>query len=226
MHIQDLGILDYQTAWAIQEAAHKEVLSGGDERIILVEHPAVITYGRRPGVDNNLLASQELLKAMNVQIVQSDRGGDITFHGPGQLVVYPIIRLADHQLTVSGYVHLLEDIIIGALNQFGVPADTDPSAVGVWTPGRSCGSAKVCAIGVRIRRGVTLHGLALNVTTDLSYFNLIVPCGLHARPVTSLLQLLGDNAPSMQQVKSVLIKTLLERLNNPLPNPQPAGHNG
>ena len=229
MQIQDLGILDYQAAWAIQESAHEQVLSGGDERIILVEHPPVITYGRRSGVDKNLLASPELLNSMNVQIVQSDRGGDITFHGPGQLVVYPIIRLADHRLSVSGYVHLLESIIISSLEKFGVPANTDPAAVGVWTPNKSCSSAKVCAIGVRIRRGVTLHGLALNVTTDLKYFDLIVPCGLHTRPVTSLQQLLGDKVPSMPQVKTVLIETLFEKLNNPLlplPNPQPASHNG
>jgi len=186
----------------------------------------VITYGRRPGVDKNLLASAEQLATMGVEIVQSDRGGDITFHGPGQLVVYPIIRLADHRLSVSGYVHLLEEIIISALDRFGVPANADPAAVGVWTPSNGCSSAKVCAIGVRIRRGVTLHGLALNVTTDLRYFDLIVPCGLASRPVTSLQQLLGDRAPNMPKVKSILIEQLLKKLQNPLPNPQPAGHNG
>jgi lipoyl(octanoyl) transferase len=226
MQIQDLQTFDYQTAWEIQESAHEEVLNGGDERILLVEHPPVITYGRRPGVDKNLLASPELLKSMDVQIVQSDRGGDITFHGPGQLVVYPIIRLADHHLTVSGYVHLLEAIIISALEKFGVPASTDPAAVGVWTANKSCSPAKVCAIGVRIRRGVTLHGLALNVTTNLKYFDLIVPCGLHTRPVTSLQQLLGEKAPSMARVKSTLIETFLQKLSRPLPNPQPAPHNG
>jgi lipoyl(octanoyl) transferase len=129
-------------------------------------------------------------------------------------------------LSVSGYVHLLEAAIIAALEQFGVPSNTDPTAVGVWTPTASCSSAKVCAIGVRIRRGVTLHGLALNVTTDLNFFNLIVPCGLHSRPVTSLQQLLGDRAPAMPLVKTVLIEMLLNRLQTPLPEPQPAGHNG
>ena len=153
MRIDDLGLLKYTDAWAVQEAAHAEVSTGGEERLLLVEHPPVITYGRRPGVDKNLLASTQQLKAMGVEIVQSDRGGDITFHGPGQLVVYPIIRLANHGLSVSGYVHLLEAIIIAALDQFGVPANTDPTAVGVWTEGRSCGLAKVCAIGIRIRRG-------------------------------------------------------------------------
>jgi lipoyl(octanoyl) transferase len=98
------------------------------------------------------------------------------------------------------------------LKKFGVPANTDSAAVGVWTPSQSCSSAKVCAIGVRVRRGVTLHGLALNVTTNLRFFDLIVPCGLQDRPVTSLQKLLGDRAPSMPQVKAVLIECLLERL--------------
>jgi lipoyl(octanoyl) transferase len=211
MLIQDLGLLPYKDAWAIQEAAHEEVLAGGDERIIFVEHPPVITYGRRPGVDKNLLASTDQLANLGVEIVQSDRGGDITFHGPGQLVVYPIIRLADHKFSVSGYVHTLEAIIISALKKFGVPANTDAAAVGVWTPSQSCSSAKVCAIGVRIRRGVTLHGLALNVSTDLRFFDLIIPCGLAHRPVTSLGQLLGDRAPEMPRVKEVLLDELLKR---------------
>jgi lipoate-protein ligase B len=214
MQIQDLGLIPYTDAWKIQEAAHEDVLAGGAERIFLVEHPPVITHGRRPGVDKNLIATSEQLKQFGVEIVQSDRGGDITFHGPGQLVAYPIIRLADHKLSVSGYVHLLEKIIIAALDRFQLPANTDPAAVGVWTPGPStCGPAKVCAIGVRIRRGVTLHGLALNVTTDLRYFNLIIPCGLQNRPVTSLQQQLGDRAPSMADAKS----TLIEEFNRHLP---------
>jgi lipoate-protein ligase B len=212
MQIQDLGLMPYRDAWAIQEAVHEEVAAGGDERIILVEHPPVITYGRRPGVDKNLIASADQFATLGVEIVQSDRGGDITFHGPGQLVVYPIIRLADHKLSVSGYVHTLESIIIEALKKFGVPANTEAAAVGVWTASQSCSSAKVCAIGVRIRRGVTLHGLALNVTTDLRFFDLIVPCGLAHRPVTSLQKLLGDRAPSMPQVKGLLVERLLERL--------------
>ncbi len=202
----------YSDAWAMQEGAHEEVAAGGEEKVFLVEHPPVITFGRRPGVDRNLLAAADQLASLGVEIVQSDRGGDITFHGPGQLVVYPIIRLADHKLSVSGYVHALEAIIIEALKVFGVPANTEAAAVGVWTPSQSCSSAKVCAIGVRIRRGVTLHGLALNVTTDLRFFDLIVPCGLANRPVTSLQKLLGNRAPAMPQVKSVLVDQLLKRL--------------
>ena len=226
MQIRDLGNLPYAQAWQLQESVHEQVLDGGEETILLVEHPPVITYGRRPGVDKNLLASAEQLNKLGVEIVQSDRGGDITFHGPGQLVVYPIMRLADHRLSVSGYVHLLEAIIIDTLAGFGVPGSTDPGAVGVWTGGGSCASEKVCAIGVRIRRGVTMHGLALNVTTDLNYFRLIVPCGLTDRPVTSLRKLLGDSAPAMPQVKAKLIELLAARLTHRLPQPVLAGHNG
>ncbi len=212
MIIDDLGILNYRDAWALQERMHAEVLAGAPERVLLVEHPPVITFGRRPGIERNLLASPELLAHRGVEVVPSDRGGDITFHGPGQLVVYPIIRLADHKLSISGYVHLLETVIIDVLSSFGIGATADPAAVGVWTTAANCTSAKVCAIGVRIRRGVTLHGLALNVTTDLSFFDLIIPCGLVNRPVTSLSQLLDGSAPKMADVKVTLVTRLATAL--------------
>jgi lipoyl(octanoyl) transferase len=209
MLIHDLGTMNYRDAWAMQERAHAEVVAGAPERIFLVEHPPVITFGRRPDVSKHLLASAEQLAALGVEVVQSDRGGDITFHGPGQLVAYPVIRLADHGLSVSGYVHSLEDAVIDLLSDFGVAVTKDPAAVGVWAGGEP---AKVCAIGVRIRRGVTLHGLALNVTTDLDYFNLIVPCGLVSRPVTSMRQLLGERVPGMDEVKARLVKRLEKRV--------------
>jgi lipoyl(octanoyl) transferase len=207
MRIDDLGLLPYRDAWAVQERAHEEVLAGGEERIFLVEHPPVITYGRRPGVDQNLVASPESLAALGVEIVQSDRGGDITFHGPGQLVAYPILRLADHGFSVGKYVHTLEAAAIATLAELGIPATADPSAVGVWVD-RAGTPAKICAIGVRIRRGVSLHGIALNVNTDLSYFNLIVPCGLPGRPMTSLQQLMGERAPDFTRVKQLLAARL------------------
>src|SRR5579872_6909426 len=108
MLFQDLGRLLYREAWAIQEQVHAQVLSGGEERVLFVEHPPVITFGRRPGVSRNLIASDEQLATLGVEVVQSDRGGDITFHGPGQIVAYPIIRLNDHRLSVGAYVHGLE----------------------------------------------------------------------------------------------------------------------
>jgi lipoyl(octanoyl) transferase len=151
---------------------------------------------------HHLRVSRELLAGRGIDFVQTDRGGDITFHGPGQVVAYPIIRLADHRLSVGGYVRSLQQAVIGLLSELGVPARTDEAGIGVWAdlPGES-GTAKVCAVGVRVKRGVTLHGLALNVMTELSYFDLIVPCGLADRPVTSLHALLADRCPPIEVVR-------------------------
>lgn len=203
MRVEDLGRMSYREAWAIQEAAHAEVLAGGEERILLVEHDPVITFGRRPGGERNLVASAEQLAKLGVELVQSDRGGDITFHGPGQVVAYPIIRLNDRGFSIGAYVHGLEASVIATLKQFCIDAHADPQAVGIWTNDDGA-DAKICAIGVRIKRGVSLHGIALNVETDLRYFELIVPCGLAGRPVTSLRKLLGDAAPAMDQVKPAI----------------------
>ena len=215
MRITDLGILDYRIAWSAQESAHEAVLAGGDEQLLLVEHTPVITLGRRPGVAQHLVANEQTLADMGVELVQSDRGGDITFHGPGQLVAYPIIRLASHGLSVGGYVRRLEEVLIATLAQLGVSAAKHDAGIGVWVrepTAHPIGSeeewAKIAALGVRIRRGVSLHGIALNVTTDLRDFDLIVPCGLVGRRATSLAKLLGPSCPSMQQVKAVLVEQM------------------
>jgi len=208
MLVRDLRTLSYCEAWAIQEEAHAQVLAGAEEQILVVEHPPVITLGRRPGQEPHLIVSPEVLAERGVEVVQSDRGGDITFHGPGQVVVYPIIRLVDHKLSVGSYVHLLEKVVIDLLAEYGIAAYADKSAVGVWTTHGGRPPAKVCAIGVRIKRGISMHGLALNVTTDLSFFNLIVPCGLSDRAVTSMQQLLGDATPSIGEVKQRLASRL------------------
>jgi lipoyl(octanoyl) transferase len=232
MDVIDLQTMPYRAAWRQQEAAHAQVLAGGPARMFLVEHPPVVTFGRRPGQEKNVTASPELLAARGVDSVMSDRGGDVTFHGPGQLVCYPILRLTDFKLTVSGYVHLLENAIVDVLAEYGIASCADPAAVGVWTvptdqnpktgtesvskqtPSPFSGeqAAKVCAIGVRIRRGVTMHGLALNVSTDLDFFSLIVPCGLAGRPVTSLSRQLGGRCPPMGDVKKALVRSLVSRL--------------
>jgi lipoyl(octanoyl) transferase len=201
MQLVDLGLIAYRDAWALQEQAQAEVQAGGEERVFLLEHPPVITFGRRPDAVRNLRAAEEQLHAMGVEVVQSDRGGDITFHGPGQLVAYPIVRLADHGLSVSSYVKRLEHVVIDALADLGVPAHLDPSAIGVWV-GEGRSAAKICALGVRIRRGVSMHGIALNVTTDLRYFELINPCGL-GRPVTSLGRV-SEAGPDMAVVKQAV----------------------
>ncbi len=223
MIVEDLGLMAYRQAWTYQEKVHAEVVAGAPERLLLVEHPPVITLGRRPGINHNLVASEEALRELGVEVVQSDRGGDITFHGPGQLVAYPIIRMSDHHLSVGGYVRRLEETVIVTLREIGIAAQKDPDAIGIWVPlsrptaphssaakneietgDASAQLGKICAVGVRIRRGVTMHGVALNVTTDLSYFNLIIPCGLPGRPVASIARLLGNAAPTMAEVKKCL----------------------
>jgi len=205
MIVEDLNLMGYRAAWERQERAHEAVVAGGEERLLLVEHPPVITFGRRAeAAAKNLVASAEQLKEMGVEVVESDRGGDITFHGPEQLVVYPIVKLNSHGLSVGGYVRKLEEVMIAALAKLGVEARKDPEAIGVWVNGK-----KICALGVRIKRGVSLHGVALNVTTDLRYFDLIVPCGLVGRGVTSLEKVLGK-APAMEKVKRVVVERIKE----------------
>src|SRR5258708_14451740 len=132
MIVQDLGSMAYQEAWARQESAHQQGVAGAEEQLLLVGHPAVITFGRRPGGDGNLLASQAALDQLKVEVVQSDRGGDITFHGPGQIVAYPIVRLIDHHLSVGAYVRRLQEIVIATLAEFGVPAFRDEASIGEW----------------------------------------------------------------------------------------------
>lgn len=215
MRVIDLGLISYRDAWALQEQAHERVMEGGEEALFLLEHKPVITFGRRAGDSaKNLIASKERLAEMGVEVVESDRGGDITFHGPGQLVAYPIVRLNGHGLSVGGYVRRLEDVIIATLGKFGIEAFKDDCAIGVWVGerGAACGangSAKICALGVRIKRGISMHGIALNVTTDLDYFNLINPCGL-GRPVTSMAKELGEKTPAMSEVKEAFSKVFGE----------------
>lgn len=218
----DLGRMEYAAAYKVQQEHHAEVLALRDApesteapgRILLIEHdPPVITISQRKDARQHLVATPELLARHGVTIAETDRGGDITYHGPGQLVVYPIVDLNAHTLRLHDYMRLLEDAVIDTLAVFGVCGERDTGATGVWVNSRSgVPSAKVCAMGVRIRRWVTLHGLALNVTTNLDHFKLIVPCGLAGRPVTSLHELLGEKCPTMERVKAVLAGALNCRL--------------
>ena len=210
MRLIDLDILEYRAAWEKQEEVHAQVLAGGEEAILLLEHPPTITLGRRAAeAAAHLRATPSQLRNLHVQVVESDRGGDVTFHGPGQLVAYPILRLADRRLSVGAYMRELQLAILDALRAFRVEAELDPSAPGVWTRDANA-LAKIAAVGVRVRRGITMHGLALNVEPDLSYFELIDACGL-SRPVTSLHKVLGTKAPSMVAVKAVLVQCLKRR---------------
>ncbi len=224
----DLGRMSYAAAFAEQERRHAEALERRERyelddpacplgTVLLVEHdPPVITVSRRPGASAHLLASAEALERMGVEVEATDRGGDITYHGPGQLVAYPIVDLNRVGIRLHEYMRLLEASVIDAVGAFGVAARRDPEATGVWVddPGRPADprGAKVCAVGVRVRRWATMHGLALNVTTALEHFKLIVPCGLAGRPVTSLERVLGERTPGMEGVKAALVGSLRGRL--------------
>jgi lipoyl(octanoyl) transferase len=215
MRLRDLSLIPYRDAWRIQETVHEQVINGGEETLLLLEHPTVITFGRRVAdSQRNLLAPPDALREMNIEVVESDRGGDITLHAPGQLVAYPIVRLNEHALSVGAYVRKLEDVVIATLAQYGIQGSKDESAIGVWASQKKTGtgtvfaSAKICALGVRIKRGISLHGIALNLSTDLSLFNLINPCGL-GRPVTSIQQILGGAAPAMAQLKDSFARSFL-----------------
>lgn len=186
-----LGRLPYREALDFQEALATARASGSvPDTLLLLEHPETYTLGRR-GNETNLLASHETLARLGVEIHRADRGGDITFHGPGQLVGYPILALGTRAREIKSYVANLEETLILALASFGVTAHRLPMFPGVWV-----GEAKIASIGVRVdARTVTRHGFALNVNTDLAFFRWIVPCGILGKPVTSLSRILGRTLP-------------------------------
>lgn len=190
-----------------QASALQEQLVGQRQRteigdqLLLVEHPHVVTMGRN-GHLTNVLASPEVLAATGIEYYETNRGGDVTYHGPGQLVGYPIVHLNEWKRDVHAYVRALEEVVIRTLADFGLVGERVTGATGVWV-----GEAKVCAIGVHLSRWVTSHGFALNVTTDLQYFQYIVPCGL-SKPVTSLRQL--GVAVTLDEVKPVLSRRFFE----------------
>lgn len=218
----NLGRVEYNAACRIQCDHAEEVLASrqaGDPepgRILTVEHDPVITISSRASASRHLLATPQMLAATGVAVASTDRGGDITYHGPGQLVVYPILDLNLLNLGLHDYMRLLEAAAIDLCGELGISARRDPGATGVWvgTPG-----AKICAMGVRVRRWVSMHGLALNVTTNLDHFNLIVPCGLAGRPVTSVARELaasGRGTPSIDEVRERLVRVLDRRIEEAL----------
>lgn len=217
LEVRDLGRISYDAALAIQREAHAAVLAGREGggapmRLLLLEHdPPVVTVSRRPTSPGNVLASEGLLASLGIERRETDRGGDVTYHGPGQVVAYAILDLASLGLRVHDHMRLLEQAVIDAIARFGVAGSRDQKATGVWV-GEGPRAAKVAAMGVRVSRGVSMHGLALNVDPDLSHFGLIVPCGLVGRPVTSLRRELGDRCPSVPAVKSALAAWFEERL--------------
>ncbi|MHC4947755.1 MAG: lipoyl(octanoyl) transferase LipB [Planctomycetota bacterium] len=213
LRVRDLGRMPYAEAFGLQKRLQREVIEarrpgGGPMHLLLVEHdPPVITVSRRRGARTHLVASAGQLAAAGVEVAETDRGGDITYHGPGQLVCYPIIDLNALGLRLHGYMRFLEQVVIDVLAGFGVAGSRDPEATGVWVD-RDGTARKICAMGVRVSRWVSMHGLALNVTTDLGHFDLIVPCGLAGRSVTSLQRELGAAGPSLDEVKRAMVERM------------------
>lgn len=212
LDIVDLGRMRYAEAYERQVAVHAGVVEGrGAGRVgvvLTVEHEPVITVSRRAAAGSHVLATPKMLARHGVEVVETDRGGDVTYHGPGQLVVYPILDLNLLRLGLHDYMRLLEQSVIDTCAVFGVAAERDPSATGVWVRDASGELAKVAAFGVRVRRWVSMHGLAINITTNMEHFGLIVPCGLVGRPVTSLQRLLGEKCPAWDVVKRELVGRL------------------
>jgi len=201
----DLGRAGYKPTLELQQRLVAKVQARSDpSHLLLVEHdPPVITLGRRGGT-RHVLADPERLAAAGVEIVKVSRGGDVTWHGPGQLVAYPILRLDTRRLTLRAYVQRLEQAVIDTLARLGIAAGRRDGLVGVWV-----GREKIAAIGVAVSRWVTYHGFALNVATDLSHFALIVPCGLAGKAVTSLSKCLGRQV-SLDEVKPAVIDAVKE----------------
>lgn len=207
----DLGLKDYKECWDFQEEKLKEVVdekraSGhptSNNHFILVEHPHVYTLGKS-GDEKNMLANTDFLKKIEATYYKINRGGDITYHGPGQLVGYPIIDLEYYKIGVREYIEKMEDAIIATVAEYGLDAGRKEGATGVWLQAdHKVRARKICAIGVRVSRYVTMHGFALNVNTDMRYFNYINPCGFNSSNVTSIQQELGREIP-MEEVKEIV----------------------
>lgn len=188
LEVRRLGTVSYQAALDLQMRLVDERKQGRiPDQLLLLEHPPVITLGaRNRNARSNVLETAEALAAKGVELFETGRGGDVTYHGPGQLVGYPIIELPVDRHDVHRYVRDLEEVLIQAVSDFGITASRIPGLTGIWV-----GDTKLAAIGVRISRWVTSHGFALNVSTDLSHFGLIVPCGISDKGVTSMERLLN-----------------------------------
>jgi lipoyl(octanoyl) transferase len=188
--VRRLGLVPYAEALELQrELAHARIEgSVPQDMLLLLEHPAVVTLGRSAKA-RHLLASPELLRARGIDLFEVERGGDVTFHGPGQLVGYPIIDLKRHRRDLHWYLRSVEEVLIRSLSGFGISSTRNAGYTGVWTRGR-----KIASIGVHARDWVTWHGFALNVATDLSFFDLIVPCGIDSVAMTSIARETGDQS--------------------------------
>ena len=214
---RDLSVMEYGDAWRFQEAllnettgikidaAKKGEVADTRHHLLFCEHPPVYTLGKS-GKEEHVLISKEELAKRNIGYYPTNRGGDITFHGPGQIVGYPIIDLEKFYTDIGKYLRALEEVIILTLAHYGVKGDRSPGETGVWLdPDSKMKARKICAMGVRCSRWVTMHGFALNVNTDLAYFTSIVPCGIVDKQVTSLTQELGIEV-DLSEVKALVRK--------------------
>lgn len=203
MHVLHLGLVPYARGLELQRSVARARTSGeiAHDVLLLLEHPPVVTLGRSSKA-KNLIASPALLAARGVDQFEAERGGDVTFHGPGQLVGYPIVNLRGHKLDLHWYLRQVEAVLMHALESIGIHAERSEGRTGVWTSGR-----KIASIGVHARDWVTWHGFALNVSTDLSYFDLMVPCGLAGVEMTSVSKELGAGAPSLDLVAAIVAES-------------------
>lgn len=214
LDVRYLGRIDYQAAWDLQrELSQERAANHIPDTLLLLEHPHTFTMGRS-GKWEHLLIDQEMLAAQKIALYEVDRGGDITYHGPGQLVGYPILDLKGYNLDYHTYLRRLEAVIIQTLATFNQPAYREPGYTGVWVPAQNGGgvrSAKLAAIGVKVdAAGITSHGFAINLNSDLSYFDLIIPCGIRHCLTTSLAQEIGqpvDMALFRHRLESTFRKT-------------------
>lgn len=208
---EDLGLKDYKQCWDYQETLHQQIVqdklenktSSSINHFLLVEHPHVYTLGKS-GDEHNLLVNGDFLRKIEAVYYKINRGGDITYHGPGQLVGYPIIDLENYKIGVKDFIYKMEQAIIQTIAEYGLAGTLKEGATGVWLDAEEPAlSRKICAIGVRVSRYVSMHGFALNVNTDMRYFSYINPCGFLTYGVTSLERELGRKI-DMQEVKEIV----------------------
>ena len=215
---EDLGLIDYKKCWDYQEDVFAKILEikktnktkkptvNTQNYLLFCEHPHVYTLGKS-GDKKNLLVSEEMLEFRGAKFYKINRGGDITYHGPGQIVAYPILDLDNFFTDIHRYLRLLEESVILTLEHYGLKGGRSKGETGVWIDAKTKKARKICALGVKTSRWVTMHGLALNVNTDISYFNNIIPCGIVDKKVTSMQQELREDL-DMQNVKKILLKNL------------------
>ena len=211
MRVEWLGRREYREVWSLQRERAAQRLAGEiPDTLLLLEHPPTLTLGRAAD-RGHIVAAAERLEREGVAVVESDRGGDVTYHGPGQLVGYPIFNLreAPHQPDLHRYVRNIEETMIRTVAEFGIEAGRFSGYPGVWTGLDTPHPTKIAALGIRLSRWITHHGFALNVQTDLSHFDLIVPCGIHDYGVTSLSRILNRTVP-MAEVLPVVIQAFTE----------------